>query len=355
MQQGLPALGIDPILLPLLQAKNEAESQQSLTYLLWEVARPIVIKVVSRKIRKGFSHSLEDVCGDAIESLTKQLRAFKADPSKKEINNYRSYVAFIAEITFFEHSRRLNPNRKRLADKLARFLKIRKEFAVWNIGNELRYGLAEWRNQKEFASQYGRVLQLCDDPLPLIKEFLPTPEIERLSLIQLLYVVIDAAGVPAKFNDLVQIIAMLRDLKDKELSIERSIDSNNHNSPPKSFLQQDSHLDLILQAEQRESLRRFWQELCQLSLPQRIVYLLGMREENGGGDIHLLLLTEIASINDLAIQLGVTAEWLKDHWNDLPLSNVKIGKMINCTEQQVSNMRDAVRRRLARRMILSQR
>ncbi|MGH9898536.1 MAG: hypothetical protein ACRD63_10635 [Pyrinomonadaceae bacterium] len=356
MQESLSTLDIDPILLPLLKAADEAESQRVLTYLLWEVARPIIINVVSHKIRRDFYRNLEDVCGDAIENLTKRLLAFKADPSRKEINNYQRYVASIAETTFFEHLRRLNPNRKRLADKLARFLRMREEFAVWNSDHELRYGLAEWRNQKDFVPQSGRIQQLCADPLAL-QEFLPTLEIHRLSLIQILYVVLDAAAAPVKFNDLIKIVAVLRDVKDEELSIDKAVDSDNHDHPHQSisrqtFLRQNFHVDLILQVEQRESLHRFWQEIGQLSLRQRIVYLLGMREENGGGDIHLILLTEIATINDIAIQVDVTPAWLKTRWNDLPLDNTEIGRMINCTERQVSNMRDAVRRRLARRMAL---
>jgi hypothetical protein len=100
---------------------------------------------------------------------------------------------------------------------------------------------------------------------------------------------------------------------------------------------------------ERQSLMALWEEVRQLSAPQRLALLLNLRDAGGHGVIELIPATGAATFEELAESLNMTAAALAAVWPELPLEDARIAEMLGLTRQQVINLRKAARERLARR------
>jgi hypothetical protein len=101
--------------------------------------------------------------------------------------------------------------------------------------------------------------------------------------------------------------------------------------------------------EEREALRRIWDEIVSLPQNQRTALLLNLRDPEGGAMVHVLPSTGVVSMAELAEALAIDGETLNRMWNDLPLEDLAIAARLGLTRQQVINLRKSARARLARR------
>lgn len=99
----------------------------------------------------------------------------------------------------------------------------------------------------------------------------------------------------------------------------------------------------------REDIQTLWDEVRELPPNQRAALLLNLRDSRGNNALALLVLARIASFDEVADSLGMSAERLAELWNGLPLDDRRIGAMLGLTRQQVINLRKSARARLARR------
>ncbi len=83
---------------------------------------------------------------------------------------------------------------------------------------------------------------------------------------------------------------------------------------------------------------------------QRAVLLLNLREVDGSNALALLVLLDIATFDDIAAAIGVTAEALAEIWSALPIDDLRIAEMFSLRRQQVINLRQAARQRLGRKL-----
>jgi hypothetical protein len=93
-----------------------------------------------------------------------------------------------------------------------------------------------------------------------------------------------------------------------------------------------------------------WREIRGLRLPQRLSLLLNLRDSKSASAIELFVFLGIATIDDIAAALEMSAEDLAAIWNALPLEDNVIAERLGVTRQQVINLRRAARERLARRL-----
>jgi hypothetical protein len=108
--------------------------------------------------------------------------------------------------------------------------------------------------------------------------------------------------------------------------------------------------DALEQFLTHDTLAALWGHIRELRAPQRAALLLNLRDANGGNAAGFLVVTGIATFDELAEALGMPAERLAAIWSDLPLDDRSIAAALGITRQQVINLRKSARERLRRRM-----
>src|SRR5436189_4431623 len=92
---------IDEMLLPFVEARDEALSQQLLAQLVVDHAEPIIRDIVRHKLRAGFSSDsrstddAEEIRSEVIVHLLSRLNELREDPAEKHISNFHGYVASV--------------------------------------------------------------------------------------------------------------------------------------------------------------------------------------------------------------------------------------------------------------------
>src|SRR5689334_196569 len=133
------AIQFDALLLPLLEATDEAESQRLFAKLISEHADTVIKEIIKYKLRLSLVHSdAEDVYGEILLQILAELREFKKSPKNRPIKDFKSYVATIAYHTCYEYLREKYPQRSRLKDRLRYLLSHHKSFAMWE-GNQEKF------------------------------------------------------------------------------------------------------------------------------------------------------------------------------------------------------------------------
>lgn len=350
-------VNLDPLLLPFLQAENEAEAERLLAQLLSEQVEPLVKNIVGYKLRVYFktndnrtaNKDAEDVQGEAILQLLLRLAEIKNNPAEEGIRNLRSYVAVTAYRACNLHLRRKYPQRYSLKNKLRYFLTHQKGFALWeNNEEDFVAGFAVWQNQSQTptpdASSNRRLNQLRDDSQAFVKEMLPQSAAADASLLDLLTAIFKWTNAPVALDTLVNIVAELCNIKDETGEREKN--------DAKSALEnlQDTRISIAKDFDRRSYLEKLWSEIAQLSPRHAAALLLNLKDEQGGSAIDLFLLTGTATFEQIAAALNTSPEWLAQIWNQLPIDDESIAQHLSLTRQQIINLRKTARLRLARRM-----
>ena len=121
------------------------------------------------------------------------------------------------------------------------------------------------------------------------------------------------------------------------------------NGDPSTVTQPEAR-NPAMQAENREFAQSLWLEVQELPPSQRVALLMNLRDVKGNNAVALLLLAGIATFNEIAQAMGISAERLSEIWNDLPLADNQIAEVLQVSRQQVINLRKSARERLQRRM-----
>ena len=332
----------DAVLLPFLQAQDEPTSSRAIEELICDYAQPIIGGIIRNKLRVGQStdrdltnEEADDLISEVRLKLVSRLRELKADSSIRPIKNFRGYIAVTAYHACDEHLRKRYPKRHSLKNQLRYVLTHRDGFGVWeNNEGVLFCGFAEWKGNEQSTRQ-ARFSEKVDKQKLLAGSKSNSPE--------LLAAIFNQSGGPVEFEDLVSLVAELRQITDDPLS---SIDDvgaarvQHHHSHP----QLDAKMD------QRRQLEELWAEICELPRRQRVALLLSLRDANGRGMLTLLPLIGIASVRQIAEILAMPAEKLSTLWNELPVEDAIIAGSLGVTRQQVINLRKCARARLWRRI-----
>lgn len=355
-----PSLTVDDLLVPLLHAAGEAESEQALSNLVTGQAEPIIKNIIRHKLgydfqRGGDGASLvetEDVYGDVIVQLLSRLADFKGDPARHAIQNFRSYVAVTTYRVCADHLREKYPQRHSLKNKLRYFLSHQPRFALWENDSEVWLcGLQGWQNrppaEPHSEARNQRIRRLRENPRRFAERELPGGGAHGLKMDELLSAIFAHVGSPVELDELVALVADLWDVKDQTAQVENEPDEDSV-SPVESIA--DTRANIADEVAQRLYLQSLWKELAELPPRQCTALLLNLRDTRGGSAIELFIITGVASMEQLAARVQLKWEKFAELWNELPLDDAGIAELLGATRQQVINLRKCARERLARRM-----
>lgn len=295
------------LLTDYLTTLDTRESEELLANLIQHQAAPVVRRIVARKVRGDAAH---DVRNDVIAQLIARLREMKASGAPAAIRDFQAYSAVAAYHGCDEYYRQAYPQRARLRNRLRYLFGKDPRLALWQAPD------GDWLcgpgKQARAKSGWGS----SDDLLRVVEsgfaEF----------------------GAPLPFDELVEHAA-------RSLQIH---DNPGENCEDLAAPGESVHAGL----ERRGWLRRVWNQIGDLPLPQRAALLLNLRDSDGGPALPLLPITGVASIRQIAARLEMPAERLAELWNHLPLDDLRIAGMLNVTRQQVINLRKSARLKLAK-------
>ncbi len=333
---------MDALLLPYLQAADEADAQQLVATLMDEQAAPIIKGIVARKL--GFSsiwrqEDAADVCSEIALQLLHRLHTLRCDPTEISIANFRAYVVVVSYRGCAAYLRQQYPQRQRLTHRVQYLLTSQSQFGLWQREHEEWFGgFAGWGNELLTRQLLDpeKVQQLLDDGLPAQLYGIPDGTLRRVSAAEQMAALLTWADQFIALDDLVAVFAHWWGVKDHSPS------SNGTEGP-------DAKVNLETQIEQRNYLQKLWQEIKELPVRQRRALLLNLRSGYSHSALSLLPVLQIASLRQIAAAMEMPAEELAAIWNQLPLDDAQIAAQMNLTRRQVINLRMTARGRLLRK------
>ena len=355
---------IDALLTPLLHETSDAQADEILSHLITTHAEPVIKNVIRFKLRlSSYRESqraeADDIHQEAVLQLVTQLQRFRQAPDGNPIGDMRGMAAVIAHRTCARWMRRQFPERHAVKNRLHYLLTRQPGFSLWqDSDNKLLAGFAAWQ-ERHGSARHGSARRESArhesaQPLTTIRTI---AEVEKLpahirslklgksqELAEAIAAILNYAGGPVEFEDLVSTIAALQGISDQP------IESLSDNDDAAARVLATGEADPAWRTEKRMFLQRLWEELQQLPKNQRAALLLNLRDGSGNGCITLFPATGIATLRELAAALEITAETFAEIWNDLPLEDARIAELLALTRQQVINARKSGRERLARRL-----
>jgi hypothetical protein len=335
----LPAGLMDPLLSRFVDAMDEAEVQRELDTLVEQHALPLAKAIVARKLRtyredkpgRSDVEDREDVIADAMVTLVERLRAARSDPHQAPIDNFVSYSATVIHSACAHHIRRGYPERARLKNRLRYVFSADRRLAVWTADDdELVCGLAEWRGrssdldaERALRGSVGRIGRWADMKRPDLT-------VATIDLVA-------AIGGPVDFETFV-----------REATAAAGVVEPRQIGDPSVLPSRELAHDLAI--DQRRFLARVWKEVGDLPVRQRMALLLSLRDARGAGLLWLLPVAGVATIREIAQLLEIQETEFAALWREIPLDDANIGLRLECTRQQVINLRMAARKRLTNRL-----
>jgi hypothetical protein len=258
---------------------------------------------------------------------------------------------------------------QQLKDSLRHTLRNETCFALWQAADGAWLcGLRAYDGLTN-APHSPRLTDLLTDPLACDETMLPQRDAQRVTQVELLEALFNWLGHPLRFDQLTPAVFALRrlseaatvsDSEDDETHRERGIDEAPLPAQTAEWLQ---------------FLRSLWAEIEQLPPLQRIAYLLNFTA--GEGALEIFWLNGVVSIRRIGATLQLTDEHFTRAWDDpalaaklsqsrdqgrdydekfawlwqqLPLNDQTIARMLDTERQKVINLRKAAGDRLARRL-----
>jgi DNA-directed RNA polymerase specialized sigma24 family protein len=345
---------IDVLLHPYLQEENEEHSRQLLAQLFAEQIDPVVRQIISYRLS---SHSarmkigtpdqqVNDLHSEVVVRLLTKLRDLKNGHLDYAIKDFRGYAAAIAHNTCNEHSRRQNFRHTRLKDHIRYVLTNQPEFSLWQ-DEEAGWvgGFAVWRDR----DTKSKVMTPNESQEGFAWEQLNKAANHQKSVAEQLALIFNATGKPVVFAELVKIVALLRGIDiHKALNDLITTDPYVLSDAPSS----KERASLESEVEQRLYLKKLWDEICKLPLPNRTALLLNLIDRDSGdrGLVISLADLRVATIREIAECLNLSPEKFAGIWVELPWDDSQIASHLGTTKRKVMRLRLAARKLLAKRM-----
>lgn len=343
---------LDPLLSPFLEAPDEASARACLGRLVVEVAAPIIRRVVSAKTgalpsaRSGTGGLLEaeDIAADAQAALVKRLLALRQEGGGSGVRNFRGYCAAAAQRSWIDQLRLVRPGRARLLHQVRYLLGESRRvsgFALWAAPDDPALelgGFSAWQTAGTPRATDERLRALADDPAAFVADALPdVRDAAQLSPARLLAIVLDRLGGPAPVDDLVDAVGRLWD--DAESGARDPL-------PPLEELP-SSTPGPDEAAGWNDCLRWLWEQIPQLSPPQRLAFVLHSPVTREWEHVGIATRAQIAAV------LGIPLVEFELLWPDIPLPDAATAARLSVAAQNVINLRKAARIALGRKLVAS--
>ena len=328
---------------------GESVAPMGETQSLIAQSRPVVISVIQSRLHLTHAswwnneqqrRDAEDLQSEALLQLLIKFRRLEEHATEAPIQDLPSYAAMVAHQVCNQYLRRKYPQRTRLSDQLRYLFTHQPGWQIWGDATERLCGFTAWRAERRRAVTINAIRQVCEEPQKLTSAFSARLDWQRLPLAELCERVLQYFDAPVGFAELVTLVARLRQTADPtptELaaaqSDKRRMDGN-----------------VVSSIEERLYLERVWQEIARLPLPHRTALLLNLGAATERGILLALVELGVVSIKQLAAALEMPPFVFAELWPHLPLSDYEIAARLECTRQQVINLRSSARRQLAKRL-----
>ena len=304
--------------------------EETISTRIVDLIRGIVRSELYRH-RSASPEDVEDVCSDTIVALLGRIEELKSNSEPgAEIHDFDAYAAVIARRACSAWSRRRYPAFYNLRTRLRYLLKRDARFAHWqDARGEWVCGWAKDQTDS-FQSDSPRLPELEPRDFDEISA--------SYQPVALLVQIFEHAAHPLYFNNLVRICADFWSVTDTPETMESTEISCS------AVESMETTLDRL------GWLRRLWKELRELPDRHCAALLLNLRGLEGDCAASLLIFTGVATLQDLAVAVGMSEEVFAGVWPRIPLSDIEIGEIMQISRQQVINLRKTARERLRRRM-----
>lgn len=338
----------DSVLLALIKATNELEERRLRDKLLLEYAAPVIRQTLRQRLRlhSGYSNphppDAEDLFNDVIVKLIEKLSELRAYPAKRGIRNFSLYVARVTVNACNDYLRGRKQERHRLKHKLRNLLDRHSDFRVWkSADNAVLCGMAVWKSQDSVPIQ-SIPLEQAEEVVEKLRTMTFTRKApQELPLSTVAVETLKLIGQAVELDQLVQIIADFQGVKDRLPESLDAVESGLSQRLTDATLRSDSLI------EGRESLRQYWEEVKKLPADQRNTICLSFEDESGEDLFSLLVDAGIASVPELAAELGLSSEQFDELWIRVPMmDNTELAGYLGATRQQVSLWRFRAQSRL---------
>jgi hypothetical protein len=332
----------DPVLLPFLSAKSEAEAEDCLNRLFEKDIIPQIRKVLASYLTLNFDEK-EEIQSDAQERVLKVLQKLRASvflkkPICKPIKNL---LAYISTVTFncrkdFISSKQpewgRNDNRLRRMRDGGELFFFADDEGVWFVRLESQ---TETPSEMEFDEIVSRVRQKHPNPF-LLKTQVLAP------------IILETAEGALPKNELIKAIL--------EISGTANFEEIELPEEMGEYLNYKKDEELVAQ-RQVIHLRQIWDVILTFRFNLRAVLILSLKESGKTEVVTLLLKKRIATIKEIAEALEISLDEFSDIFARLPMSSREIADFLgiedgenSSKEQKVDNLRSIARRLLRRRL-----
>jgi hypothetical protein len=336
----------DPVLHPFLMASNEAQAEASLSQLICQQKESTIQEIVRTKLRVSLSpndtshlnQEALDLVTDVQTAILSSLRDLKRNnTSSKPIGDFGGYVATVTFNACHQLLRRKYPKRFQLKNKLRYLLTHEAKFALWESDKEWVCGFARWRGSKRPLSAVTEKQRLREHQHRFRN--VANANRQRQAFIDLISTTFEVLDGPVLLDELVSLMV-------DQLQIKEDVMVDDDERSKVTVAGHDSFAQLESQAQ----IRKLWEEICELPLRHRSALLLNLRDRRGTDALELFQIARVATIRDIAEVLDFKPEEFAHVWKELPWDDLKIANHLALTRQQVINLRQSARARLAWRV-----
>ena len=317
---------------------------ENLSALIESVTESVVKPIIRRKLHVSLrphdtsrenQDALELVGDIQVSLLAELLDAVSALESK--IRDLNGYASTVTENACYQYFRSKYPVRTQQKNKLRYFLTHNGGFAVWRDGSSGKWicGYSDWERSERPVSKVA-----IDSPVPHAAN---NGMNERSVLLSIIASLFDELGRPVSLENLTDYVMAKRGLRERvEISEEVNYEcaSFRHEAPEQTRIE--------AAMVEVAALKELWAAVLLLPLKHRKALLLNLKDSDGEGLIAALPLSGTASIAEIAEALHFSLEEFAKVWNTLPWSDLSIADHLRLTRQQVINLRQTARARLAR-------
>lgn len=322
----------------LVNFPADSEQNLKLAKILATEVEPVIGVTLRKKLgvtlkNDDFSKLNQDaleIAGDVRVHIVAELRRCAGTGNEaKVIRNLSAYTLTSTLNAYREYLRSRFPERRRIKRNLRYLLSHHNDFVLWENADGWR--CADRRAGRDASSLSVQEIEtvILDDPET---ECLDRPD----QLIQLVRTILTRAAGSIAFDDMVAIVSCVQKLCP---SVEVDVESI---AEPGT----DEHIEEGL--ELRETLENLWREIGNLSLAHRVAVMMNLRSRSGESVIGYFPLLRIASVRSIAEALEFDLEGFAEIWNELPWDDLQIAERLGISRQQVINLRQSARMRLAR-------
>jgi RNA polymerase sigma factor (sigma-70 family) len=315
--------------------RTDAEVEE----LFVRVVEPSIRSIINSRMGTSGNDAERSEAEDLASAIRLKIVQIVSDLNKLDekehlpIHNFEAYIRTVAHNEFRQMLRDKYPMRLRLKNKVRYILEVRSEFAIWNGQNgETVCGLAEWKDKKTAHRPASEGLSIFDAATQ--------PSFENnTALLRSLQCLFEALGHPLTLDDAITVLG-------NAIGLKSPLDADDFELVEGTLAADARSVDQRF--DDRDSLRLLWSAISQIPVNHRRALLLNLRGDHGENALVYFPVAGIASVRAIAQAVEIEELAFAKMWNELPLEDNRIAGLVGCTRQQVINLRQSARAKLAR-------